>query len=500
MVAGLAVLCLVVAAIGWGAAAAQDDHLTGRSVSDAEAAALRTAARSCPVLTPARLAGQLMAESGLDARANPTKSGGEGIAGLNAGAWKKWAPWPGAERSDSAANITALAHLMCDLSGQLRVAEIEGDPWRLSLAAFHIGLDEVRTKKKVPSAAFEYVEQSSGYAVFYGGLAALGVAGAAESSRAQPQPKAVPVKYIELVLQAGKTCKAISPAAVAAQLMAQSGFDANKLGDRDERGIAQMLPEVWHAHGPAQSSPWAPEVAIPALGAAMCALNEEFKGMEGDPYLLALSAYRNGPTAVRQARGDLDHETEAFLRTVRQFTDFYALDGRLKPESPSTKPTVTSPPSSTSPGGGKQPKAKPTPKPTLPAGKPITRPANTIQLFNEQLGLCVSTGAGRGGTPLSLQQCHEDKSQWLSYGSDGTMRSQGLCVEVARSETKDGTPVQLAACTGSLAQEWKWNSSGRSLMSGLVPTSCLDHHGFEVGAPLNIWYCVSNKKQTWAVR
>ncbi|MEK8104331.1 hypothetical protein NKG94_02700 [Micromonospora sp. M12] len=66
--AGLAVVFAAIAAIGWGVASARD-QMIGEAVSGDQMAAIVAAARSCPVLTPARLAGQLMAESELAPRA-----------------------------------------------------------------------------------------------------------------------------------------------------------------------------------------------------------------------------------------------------------------------------------------------------------------------------------------------------------------------------------------------------------------------------------------------
>src|SRR5262249_33417916 len=114
VVAMAALVAAVTATITWGIATAGTDALTERSVTDEQMTAIVSAARSCPMLTPARLAGQLMAESGLDNDATHTESGGHGVAGLDDDDWKKWSPWPKAERRDGAANILALAHQMCD--------------------------------------------------------------------------------------------------------------------------------------------------------------------------------------------------------------------------------------------------------------------------------------------------------------------------------------------------------------------------------------------------
>ncbi|WP_431923351.1 ricin-type beta-trefoil lectin domain protein [Micromonospora wenchangensis] len=504
VVAGLAVLSMVVAAVGWGAAEARDDDLTGRPVSKEHLTTIQAAARSCPTLTPARLAGQLMAESGLDGRADRTASGGQGIAGLDAAAWKAWAPWPGAERSDPAANILALAHLMCDLSGQVRLADVPGDTWRLSLAAFHTGLDEVRDAKGVPTDAVRYVDQASGYAAYYGKLTAFGGSGQPRPSTGVQQPKAVPGSYTTLVVRAGSVCPEVTPPLVAAQLMALSGFDANLLGPEGQRGVAQFRPEVWQAYGPSDSSAWDPQAAIPAVGTALCALHKELSGLEGDPSLLALAAYRNGPAAVRQAGGDLDAGTQSYLRTVREHTDYYALDNRLRPTppsaSPSPSPTAT-PPASPSPSP--QGSSAAPPPPPSPSAKPAaapTRPAGAKQLVGKETGLCVTAGTSDGVRAV-LNKCREERSQWWDFRSDGSVRANGLCLDVAWGEKKDGTPVQVAVCSGNPAQKWEWiEQNGRTSLFNRETDRCLDVDGHGVGAPMMSWICVFNPKQTFSRR
>ncbi len=502
---------MVVAAISWGVASARDDELTGRAVSAEHLTIIRSAARSCPVLTPARLAGQLMTESGLNGRVTRSTSGGRGFAGLDDSRWKSWAPWPEAKRTDIAANIIALAHQMCDLSGQLRSAAVPGDPWRLSLAAFHTGFDQVRKAKGVPSGAVEYVDDVSRYAAYYGKQSAFGGSGATRPGGDRPQPKAVPGNYVDLVVRAGSVCPQVPPPAVAALLMATSGFDPNLLGDAGRRGIAQFLPEVWRAHGPAGATAWDPQVAVPAVGTAVCALQKDLAGLDGDPGLLALAAYRNGPTAVRQTGGELDGETQAFLRKVREFTDFYALDGRLRgapaTRSPSPSPTPTTTPTATptptataspTPRTGTTPSARPSPKPAKPA--PPARPSGAKQLVLKDFGLCADGGSG-DGVPVVLRACKEDRQQWWTFRADGSVRANGLCLDVAWGEPADGAPVQTARCSGNPAQKWEWlERQGRRGLFNRATNRCLDVDMGSANKPLNIWTCVFNREQTWSLR
>ncbi len=508
VLAGLAVLSAVAATISWGVASARDDTVVGAPVSEKQMTAIVAAARSCPVLTPARIAGQLMAESGLNNKARETASGGQGIAGLDDDDWKRWKPWPDAQRADSSANILALAHQMCDLSGQLRLAGVVDDQWRLAVAAFHVGLSPVVETRGVPADAVEYVDLVSGYAGYYERLRQFGGPGTpAPTASPADGSKNIPAQYVPLVVEAGSVCEQVTPPMVAAQLMALSGFDPNMLGPTGQRGIAQFLPELWQAYGPEGGSAWDPTVAIPTVGHAMCGMIEELSKLDGDPYLLALAAYRNGPTALRETGGTFDQETQTFLREVKALTDLYALDSRLRrpevttpPATPSTTPSTSEVETDPSPSTTTAPPPPPpvTTAPTPAKPKAPARPAGAKQIFHPMTGLCVSSGTGGDGTRLTLKRCAEEPAQWWEFHKDGTIRSRNLCMDIAWGASADGTAVQAAICSGNPAQDWKVNDRGGiiSLLNG----KALDVDMDSPDKPLNISGYVANSEQYWRLR
>ncbi|WP_327006907.1 RICIN domain-containing protein [Dactylosporangium sp. NBC_01737] len=149
-------------------------------LGDAERAALIEAATSCPDLTPARLAGQIMATTRFEA----TKEGG--IAGLTAAEWEIWKPSDDAMSSDDSASILALAHLTCDLIGRLRRDGFAGDLWPLAVAAFATSLDRVRTSAGVPADVADFVNQVATYAAWYGQRLPGGAGGPSTGPDASP--------------------------------------------------------------------------------------------------------------------------------------------------------------------------------------------------------------------------------------------------------------------------------------------------------------------------
>ncbi|ASW55395.1 ricin-type beta-trefoil lectin domain protein [Plantactinospora sp. KBS50] len=172
----LAIAALLVTLLGIGAGAvlragsgrpgAAEEPLVGVPIPTGQEAALAQAADACPTLSVPRLAAQLMTASRFERDAT-TADGGRGVAGLTDELWTRWSPSPHADRLDPAANITALAHHMCDLVGAVRATGAKGDLWQLALAAHHSGLAALRGGDTIPSAAASYVETVRRYALWY---------------------------------------------------------------------------------------------------------------------------------------------------------------------------------------------------------------------------------------------------------------------------------------------------------------------------------------------
>ncbi|WP_213453671.1 L-type lectin-domain containing protein [Rhizomonospora bruguierae] len=138
-------------------------------LDDARLAALTEASASCPAVTPARLAGQVMAATGFKG----TPEGG--IAGLSANEWEVWKPWQAARPDDESASVLALAHLTCDLIGNLRTSGVPGDVWRLAVGAFASSLQDVHQAAGVPARATTFVNEVETYASAYEQALRVGV-------------------------------------------------------------------------------------------------------------------------------------------------------------------------------------------------------------------------------------------------------------------------------------------------------------------------------------
>lgn len=168
--------------------------IPGKPVSAEMFAVLVEAAHVCVDLTPAHLAGQVMAESSFAAdMAN-------GMAGLSDEDWQAWRPWPDANRSDPKASVVALAHLMCDLIGRERAAGANRDLWWLAVSAYRSGKRPTVSAADVASPARAYADRVAAYAAWYAtqpdfsefnlSAAPTGTPSPAESASASPAPGA----------------------------------------------------------------------------------------------------------------------------------------------------------------------------------------------------------------------------------------------------------------------------------------------------------------------
>ncbi|MFG1610031.1 RICIN domain-containing protein [Actinoplanes sp. NPDC049265] len=527
------------------------EPLAGSRVSGADLRTLNAAAGSCPALSPARLAGQVMAASQFSS--TPVEAmravGAKGPAALTPQVWDKWAPWAGARPTDREASITALAHDMCQLVGQIRVVKIDGDQWQLALAAHRVGMEAVVSAGDVPAGAKEYVGTVERYASWYALQPEFGGSGqAAPADTADPQVNDAPVvpvpdHLVPGVLAAGKVCPELPPAKIAAQVMATSGFDEQKLGPAGEQGIAQFLPQTWTKYVPPSdsSSPWDARSALPALGTTMCALVKSTKS-----YPEALAAYAGGGN-VGPLVGVVDRDTAEYAKDAR-----LQLPPVVTPPAPPTKgPDLTE---LTRHGTGhshgttaghpvtgkhKAPtKAKhPAPKKKKTTTKKAKPPAKTTStngkgktlgpyfVFNYGTGLCVDppgVGAGPKGGRIDQNMCIKTAADnqeftFVPRGKDGSGRelywirnvSAGFCVDPpGAGSAAPLAQLSYSSCldrdnqyfrleptfkAGGFQYYWLVNSA-----SGL----CVDVPGVRdptVTLRLELWHCVHNDDQDWTM-
>lgn len=125
----------------------------------------------------------------------------------------------------------------------------------------------------------------------------------------------VPSQFVALVQRAGAMCPDESPALIAAQIEAESGWNPRAVSPVGAQGIAQFMPGTWAMYGKDYSGdgvadPFDPADAIPAQGALMCELFSQVRAgaltgklTKGTAEQNALAGYNAGLGNVFPAGG-----------------------------------------------------------------------------------------------------------------------------------------------------------------------------------------------------
>ena len=123
-----------------------------------------------------------------------------------------------------------------------------------------------------------------------GGLETVGGGGELEGGPSQSLPSFVPDRFRDPLLRSAARWN-VSAALLAAQLMAESGFDPYAVSPAGAQGIAQFMPGTAASYG--LRDPFDPEAAIDAQARMMSGLLRHFGSVR-----LALAAYNAGSGAV----------------------------------------------------------------------------------------------------------------------------------------------------------------------------------------------------------
>jgi hypothetical protein len=121
-----------------------------------------------------------------------------------------------------------------------------------------------------------------------------------------------------------------------------------------------------------------------------------------------------------------------------------------------------------------------------------------VELIGTGSGRCIDvTNSGGDGTRLQIRDCAGAANQKWVFQSDGTIRSLGLCMDLAWGNTADGTAIQVANCSGNRAQLFYLSTAG-DLVSALAD-KCVDvtDNGTANGTKLQLWTCAGTANQKW---
>jgi hypothetical protein len=112
-------------------------------------------------------------------------------------------------------------------------------------------------------------------------------------------------------------------------------------------------------------------------------------------------------------------------------------------------------------------------------------------------GLCLANKGALDteSNPIIADSCDGDAGQQWSPYTDGTLRTQGGCLDVVAAGTTAGTDIDWYACNASPAQDWTHESNGELVNpnSGL----CLTDPGGNPSAQLELEACTDSAAQVW---
>ena len=148
--------------------------------------------------------------------------------------------------------------------------------------------------------------------------------------------------------------------------------------------------------------------------------------------------------------------------------------------------------------------AKATAKAGTKAAAKAAAPAQTQGAVGEFIvgtpsKLCVDPAGSGAGAQLFLQDCTGSARQHWTFASDGTIRSEGLCMDAAQHSRVVGALLALNACTGDSTQRFKLNSTHdlTTLSTSAGMYVCVEAEGGSAGSRLQLAYCQGKTNQKW---
>jgi predicted alpha-1,2-mannosidase len=132
---------------------------------------------------------------------------------------------------------------------------------------------------------------------------------------------------------------------------------------------------------------------------------------------------------------------------------------------------------------------------TARPAQPRTGPA--VSGVAARLCVNVRASATANGTPVLLAGCNGTAAQEWTIAADGTVRALGKCLDVHHSGTANGTPVDLYTCNGTGAQRWTVKAGGA--LANRHAGRCLNDPGSSTrsGTRLQLFTCNHTHAQAW---
>ncbi|MGW0856635.1 ricin-type beta-trefoil lectin domain protein [Streptomyces sp. NPDC002690] len=126
-----------------------------------------------------------------------------------------------------------------------------------------------------------------------------------------------------------------------------------------------------------------------------------------------------------------------------------------------------------------------------------------VQIYGYASNRCIGVANSPNaptGSKLVIWDCYNESYQRWKF-VDGTVRSEGKCMNVAGGATNNGAGINWTTCNGSKAQQFRLNSS-HDLTNPQSGNKCVDVRDESTanGATLQLWTCGGTPNQKWGTR
>ncbi len=126
-------------------------------------------------------------------------------------------------------------------------------------------------------------------------------------------------------------------------------------------------------------------------------------------------------------------------------------------------------------------------------------PSSGNRLISNYNGKCLDVPGFNfaDGQHLDMWDCNNGTNQNWTF-SGGTVQTQNnLCLDAAGAGTLNGTPIQIATCSGNPAQQFTLTTAGD--LVNLRANRCVDLTAWNNtnGASLQLWDCTGGANQKW---
>ncbi|OLZ65189.1 hypothetical protein AVW11_17405 [Streptomyces amritsarensis] len=117
-------------------------------------------------------------------------------------------------------------------------------------------------------------------------------------------------------------------------------------------------------------------------------------------------------------------------------------------------------------------------------------------------GNCVDNDGNSAddGNRIQIAGCNGTDAQKFQIRDDGTIRTNGACLNASAAGTANTTPIELRACDGS-APSQKFLPRADGTIHNPVSGRCLDLGNADTtpGRQLWLWDCTGSAAQRWSV-